>query len=224
MRYGPIYTPPSTQGTLMMPSVAGGMNWGGGAFDPDSDILVVPVSETPSWIRLTPSEELDPEAAGAPGSGLPMGPPGFIDGTDYGLQQGVLFSPFMTPCTAPPWGKLVAVDMAAGEILWEEPLGLIDKLSPIPIPLRWGTPFAGGPIATGGGVVFIGATADERFRAYDTLTGELLWEYDGPTSANATPMTYMAGGKQFVVVAAGGHSWVYPQKKGDAVVGYSLPY
>lgn len=137
--------------------------------------------------------------------------------------QGILFSPFMTPCTEPPWGKLVAVDMAAGEILWEEPLGLIDKLSPVPLPLRWGTPFAGGPIATGGGVVFIGATADERFRAYDTLTGELLWEFDGPTSANATPMTYMAGGKQFVVVATGGHSWVYPQKKGDAVVAYSLP-
>ena len=223
MRYGPIYTPPSTKGTLMMPSVAGGMNWGGGAFDPDSDILVTPVSETPSWIKLVPNEELDPEVAGAPGSGLPMGPPGFIDGTDYGLQQGVLFSPFMTPCTAPPWGKLVAVDMAAGEILWEEPLGLIDKLSPIPIPLRWGTPFAGGPIVTGGGVVFIGATADERFRAYDTLTGELLWEFDGPTSANATPMTYMADGKQFVVVATGGHSWVYPFKKGDSVVAYGLP-
>ncbi|MCY3987169.1 MAG: hypothetical protein OXF94_01015 [Gammaproteobacteria bacterium] len=96
---------------------AGGMNWGGGAFDPDSDILVAPVSETPSWVKLVPNEELDPEVAGAPGSGLPMGPPGFIDGTNYGLQQGVLFSPFMTPCTEPPWGKLVAVDMAAGEIL-----------------------------------------------------------------------------------------------------------
>ena len=223
MRYGPIYTPPSTKGTLMMPSVAGGMNWGGGAFDPDGNILVAPVSETPSWIKLVPNEDLDPEVAGAPGSGLPLGPPGYIDGTDYGLQQGILFSPLMTPCTEPPWGKLVAVDMAAGEIMWEEPLGLIDKLSPVPIPLRWGTPFAGGPIATGGGVVFIGATADERFRAYDTVTGELLWEFDGPTSANATPMTYMAGGKQFVVVATGGHTWVYPQKKGDSVVAYSLP-
>lgn len=76
---------------------------------------------------------------------------------------------------------------------------------------------------TGGGLVFIGATADERFRAYDTETGELLWEFEGPTSANATPMTYMAGGKQYVVVATGGHTWVYPYKKGDSVVAYSLP-
>ena len=72
-------------------------------------------------------------------------------------------------------------------------------------------------------MVFIGATADERFRAYDTLTGDLLWEFDGPTAANATPMTYMADGKQFVVVATGGHTWVYPFKKGDTVVAYSLP-
>ena len=223
MRYGPIYTPPTTEFTLMMPNVGGGMNWGGGAFDPASNILVTPVGQSPYRLRLIPNEEMDPETASAPTAGLPIGPPGYIEGTDYGLEQGPLFSPFMMPCTAPPWGKLVAVDMAAGEILWEAPLGLVDKLSPIPIPLRWGTPFAGGPIATGGGVVFIGATADERFRAYDTATGELLWEFEGPTSANATPMTYMAGGKQYVVVATGGHNWVYPFKKGDSVIAYSLP-
>lgn len=223
MRYGPIYTPPTTEFTLMMPNVGGGMNWGGGAFDPDSNILVTPVGESPYSLRLVPNKDIDPEVAGAPMAGLPTGPPGYIDGTDYGLEQGPLFSPFMMPCTAPPWGKLVAVDMAAGEILWEAPLGVVDKLSPIPIPLRWGTPFAGGPIATGGGVVFIGATADERFRAYDTASGDLLWEMEGPTSANATPMTYMAGGRQYVVVATGGHNWVYPFKKGDSVIAYSLP-
>ncbi len=223
MRHGPIYTPPTTEATLMMPNVGGGMNWGGGAFDPNGNILVTPVGESPYRVRLVPREDIDPEAARAPMAGLPTGPPGFIEGTDYGLEQGTLFSPFMMPCTAPPWGKLVAVDMGEGTIKWEVPLGLIDKLSPIPIPLRWGTPFAGGPIATGGGLVFIGATADERFRAYDTKSGELLWEFEGPTSANATPMTYMAGGKQFVVVATGGHNWVYPWKKGDSVVAYSLP-
>ena len=223
MRYGPIYTPPTTEFTLMMPNVGGGMNWGGGAFDPASNILVTPVGQSPYRLRLIPNEEIDPVAGRLPTAGLPIGPPGYIEGTDYGLEQGPLFSPFMMPCTEPPWGKLVAVDMAAGEILWEVPLGLVDKLSPIPVPLRWGTPFAGGPIATGGGLVFIGATADERFRAYDTETGELLWEFEGPTSANATPMTYMAGGKQYVVVATGGHNWVYPFKKGDSVVAYSLP-
>ena len=223
MRYGPIYTPPTTESTLMMPNVGGGMNWGGGAFDPNSNILVTPVGESPYRIRLIPNEEIDPEAAKAPTAGLPIGPPGYIEGTDYGLEQGTVLSPFNMPCTAPPWAKLVAVDMAEGEILWEQPLGLVDKLAPVPIPLRWGTPYAGGPIATGGGLVFIGATADERFRAYDTETGELLWEFEGPTSANATPMTYMAGGRQYVVVATGGHNWVYPYKKGDSVVAYSLP-
>ena len=223
MRYGPIYTPPTTEFTLMMPNVGGGMNWGGGAFDPASNILVTPVGQSPYRLRLIPNEEIDPVAGRLPTAGLPIGPPGYIEGTDYGLTQGPLFSPFMMPCTAPPWAKLVAVDMAEGEILWEAPLGLVDKLSPIPIPLRWGTPYAGGPIATGGGLVFIGATADERFRAYDTETGELLWEFEGPTSANATPMTYMAGGKQYVVVATGGHNWVYPYKKGDSLVAYSLP-
>ena len=223
MRYGPIYTPPTTEFTLMMPNVGGGMNWGGGAFDPASNILVTPVGQSPYRLRLIPNEEIDPVAGRLPTAGLPIGPPGYIEGTDYGLEQGPLFSPFMMPCTEPPWAKLVAVDMAEGEILWEAPLGLVDKLSPIPVPLRWGTPYAGGPIATGGGLVFIGATADERFRAYDTETGELLWEFEGPTSANATPMTYMAGGKQYVVVATGGHNWVYPYKKGDSVVAYSLP-
>ena len=223
MRYGPIYTPPTTEFTLMMPNVGGGMNWGGGAFDPASNILVTPVGQSPYRLRLIPNEEIDPVAGRLPTAGLPIGPPGYIEGTDYGLEQGPLFSPFMMPCTEPPWAKLVAVDMAAGEILWEVPLGLVDKLSPIPVPLRWGTPFAGGPIATGGGLVFIGATADERFRAYDTETGELLWEFEGPTSANATPMTYMAGGKQYVVVATGGHNWVYPYKKGDSIVAYALP-
>ena len=223
MRHGPIYTPPGMTTTLMMPNVGGGMNWGGGAYDPQGDILVTPVGQSPYRVRLIPKDELDPESARLPTAGLPIGPPGYIEGTDYGLEQGPLFSPFMMPCTEPPWAKLVAVDMAEGEIRWEVPLGLIDKLAPIPVPFRWGTPFAGGPIATGGGLVFIGATADERFRAYDTQTGELLWEFDGPTSANATPMTYMVAGKQYVVVATGGHNWVYPYKKGDSVVAYSLP-
>ena len=223
MRHGPIYTPPATTPTLMMPNVGGGMNWGGGAFVPNGNILITPVGETPYRVQLIPNEDIDPEARRTPMAGLPTGPPGFIEGTDYGLRQGPLLSPFMMPCTKPPWAKLVAVDMADGTIKWEVPLGLIDKLAPFPVPFRWGTPFAGGPIATGGGLVFIGATADERFRAYDTETGELLWEFAGPTSANATPMTYMAGGKQFVVVATGGHNWVYPQKKGDTVVAYSLP-
>jgi quinoprotein glucose dehydrogenase len=132
-------------------------------------------------------------------------------------------SPFFAPCTAPPWGLLVAVDMAEGTIKWKVPLGTIDKLMRLPIPLKWGTPAAGGPIITAGGLIFIGATADARIRAFDIDTGEQLWETEAPTAAQATPMTYMAEGRQYVVFAAGGHSWFYPSGIADYLLAYALP-
>ena len=118
---------------------------------------------------------------------------------------------------------MVAVDMISGDILWKTPFGKIDKLSPLPIGFEWGTPFAGGAISTAGGVVFIGATADERFRAFDVSTGKKLLEIKAPTSAMATPMTYMANGKQYVVIATGGHMWNYPQGISDEIIAYALP-
>ncbi len=223
MKHGPIYTPPSEQGTIMYPQVGGGMNWSGGAFVPDRNLLIVPVGRFPTFVRLIPNEQVDPELAKVPTAGNPNGPPGFIRGAPYGLEQGPLLSPFGAPCTEPPWAMLVGVDLGAGEIRWTSPLGLIDKLSPVPVALRFGTPFAGGGIATAGGLYFIGATADERFRAYDIDSGDLLWEFDAPTSANATPMTYMADGRQFVVVSTGGHAWLYPQNKQDKLIAYALP-
>jgi quinoprotein glucose dehydrogenase len=222
-KHGPVYTPPSEQGTIMYPQVGGGMNWAGGAFDPERNLLLVPVGQFPTFVRLIPNEKVDPEAAKVPTAGNPNGPPGFIKGTPYGLEQGPILSPFGAPCTEPPWAMVVGVDLAEGEIKWKSPLGLIDKLAPVPISLRLGTPFAGGGIATAGGLFFIGATADERFRAYDVDTGELLWEFDAPTSANATPMSYLANGRQFVVVSTGGHAWMYPQNKQDKLIAYALP-
>jgi quinoprotein glucose dehydrogenase len=117
---------------------------------------------------------------------------------------------------------VLSADLDKGEIVWKQPLGVIDRLSPLAIPLKFGTPFAGGAISTANGVVLIGASYDERFRAFDIETGERLWEARTPYSANATPMTYMYKGKQHVVVAAGGHSWS-PLAKGDAVLAWALP-
>ena len=151
-----------------------------------------------------------------------MGPPDYIKGADYGLQHGPLMSPSFSPCTAPPWSNLVAVDLEKGEIVWKRPFGLMDRLAPIPFPLEFGGPFSGGAIATGGDVVFMGASYDERFRAYDVETGEILWEEQMPFSANATPMTYEVDGKQFVVVSSGGHAWS-PLKKGDFIMAFALP-
>ena len=223
MRHGGYYEPPTEEGTVMYPMIGGGFNWGGGAFDPDHNLLVTPVGQLPFFIKLIPNAQIEP--SDHPMAGMPMGPPDLITGADYGLHQGPLMSMFMSPCTAPPWGLLVGVDLDKGEILWKRTLGVIDKLAPggaMPLPLEYGTPAAGGAIVTGGGLAFIGASYDERFRAFDSATGKKLWEVDIPFSANATPMTYDIDGKQYVVVSAGGHAWS-PLPKGDYILGFELP-
>ena len=131
-------------------------------------------------------------------------------------------SPRFTPCNPPPWAQLVAVDLEAGEINWKVPLGTIDKLSPIPLPLRWGAPSFGGAIVTGGGLVFIGATADDRFRAFALEDGEELWTFRLPKGSFAHPMTYMLDGRQYVVTVSGGHPFV-DQDPGDYVTAFALP-
>jgi len=225
MRHGSHYEPMSTRGTILFPQVGGGPNWGGGAFDPERNLLVTPVSQIPYYVKLVPKEQVDPEFAKRPEAGAPMQKPGYIGGTPYGVQQGPLsprdFPP--QPCTAPPWNLLVAVDMAEGEIKWKVPFGVLDKMSPFPIPLQFGTPSAGGPIVTAGGLIFIGATSDARVRAYDIETGRQLWEYVAPTSAQATPMTYEINGRQYVVFAAGGHSWYYSFGIDDYLLAFALP-
>jgi quinoprotein glucose dehydrogenase len=113
--------------------------------------------------------------------------------------------------------------MDSGEIMWRRTLGVLDKLARMPLPLEWGTPLSGGPTVTAGGLIFIGATADERFRAFDVTTGEKLWETETPSAAMATPMTYSIDGKQYVVVMAGGHMFYYMQNITDYIVAFALP-
>ena len=125
------------------------------------------------------------------------------------------------PPIAPPWAKLVAVDLQSGAIKWEVPLGTIEKLSPIPLPIRWGAPTFGGAIVTAGGLVFIGATADNRFRAFRLSDGKEIWSTKLPTGSFAHPMTYEIDGKQYVVTIAGGHPFV-DQDPGDWVIAFSL--
>jgi len=222
-RTGPIYTPPSLEGTLMYPAMGGGANWGGGAYDPERRWLITSVARLPYFLQLLPAAEQDPAVITAPGAGRPLGPPGLIEGTPYAAAQGPLLSPFNMPCTAPPWGTLLALDLDSAEIRWEIPLGSIDRLSPLPLPLEWGVPGAGGAIATAGGLVFIGSAPDERFRAFDIETGRKLWEVETPTATMATPMTYQRDGRQFIVIAAGGHQFLYPRKPGDWLLAYALP-
>ncbi len=215
-----MYTPPSTRGTVVFPSSAGGMNWGGGAVVPGSGILITPTLHMAQVHRLVPRDEVDAENSGS-GSHLffPMA------GTDYVMELYFLTSPLGTPCTEPPWARLSAVNLGTGELLWQVPLGSIEQLADrrigVPLPLEMGTPMAGGPIVTAGGLAFIAATADDRIRAFDIETGQKLWEAELPAGGQSTPMTYAADGRQYVVIVAGGHPY-YGTTRGDHIIAFTL--
>ncbi len=219
--HGPIYTPPSLKGSVLLPGAAGGPDWGGGAFDPDSKLMVVPSNRVAMVVTLVPRDKADFKAGQAIETGKAMFFPN--EGITYVTKMEPLLSPLGTPCTAPPWAKLTAVDMSTGQIRWEVALGSIEKLAPVPIPWELGTPGAGGPLITAGGLVFIGYTLDDKFRAFDLATGETVWKSELPAAGMATPMSYEINGEQFVVIPAGGHS-MYGSTKGDSVVAYKLKH
>ena len=224
LRRGPIFTPPSLQGTLQVPGNAGGTNWGGLSFDRSHGLIVVNQTNLPFIAQLIPRGQvagLRNHSGGMDGAWeyAPM------KGTPYVMRRKALLSPWGLPCSPPPWGTLAAVDASTGKIRWQVPLGTVKELAPIPLPIAWGTPTLGGPLTTAAGLTFIGATMDSTFRAFDTETGRELWHTAVPASAIATPMTYRAraGGRQYVVVAAGGHGKVNGIKLGDYVVAFALP-
>src|SRR5262249_23009921 len=124
------------------------------------------------------------------------------------------------PAIRPPWGTLNAIDLNTGEYRWRRPLGEIAELTARGVPLT-GTENYGGPLVTGGRLVFIAATRDERFRAFDRRTGDLLWETKLPAGGYATPTTYAVNGAQYVVIACGGGKMGTPS--GDAYVSFALP-
>jgi len=135
-----------------------------------------------------------------------------------------LLSPFGVPCNPPPWGQLHAVDMHSGKILWSVPLGTTADYAPFSqyVLGNSGMLNLGGPISTDSGLVFIGATMDDYLRAFDARTGAELWKGRLPAGGQATPMTYMWKGKQYVVIAAGGHDKA-GTKRGDQVIAFALP-
>ena len=222
-----IFTPPSTQGTIQYPGMVGGMNWGSLSVDEGRRLLVVNTQRIATYIRLVPRAEYDAMVEANDGQDPAFGYEPQA-GTPYALERVPLLSPWLgAPCNPPPWGTLVAVDLATGDIVWDVPLGNTRDLAPWPVWLflgELGVPNLGGPITTASGLTFIGATTDAYVRAFKTATGELLWKSRLPASAQATPMTYRIrpDGKQFVVIAAGGHM-LLGTKPGDALVAYALP-
>jgi quinoprotein glucose dehydrogenase len=221
LRHGPLYTPPGEQGTILMPGFAGGANWGGGAVDPVRNVLVVNtlhVAGVAKLVRRTGDPLLNAAPDGVDAAGVIRFPQ---MGTPFAVESWLLASPLGVPCTEPPWGRLTAVDLERGTILWQVALGTLEKLLPVPLPLQMGAPNAGGAIVSAGGLVFIAASADDRFRAFDVQDGSVLWQARLPAGGQAIPMTYEAGGRQFVVIAAGGHA-LYRTTPGDYVIAYAL--
>jgi quinoprotein glucose dehydrogenase len=219
-----LFTPISETLTLMYPGSLGGANWGGGAMIGDSGMLLVNVNNVPfsgKLIRAT-NEEQSSASQDHPAAGSRMQVS--MQGTGYTVDIGALQSPGGIPCNAPPWGKLVAVDLVRGTIEWEAPLGSVHEMAPFPLPFKinWGTPNLGGGIATAGGLFFIGATMDRQIRAFDTTTGEVLWSFELAVDATATPMTYTYEGRQYVVINAGGHH-MFKRGYGDFLYAFALP-
>ncbi|TFG80693.1 MAG: pyrroloquinoline quinone-dependent dehydrogenase, partial [Chromatiales bacterium] len=138
------------------------------------------------------------------------------------MQRVTVLSPFGIPCNPPPWGLLHAIDMNSGEVIWESVLGTTEEIAPLGFALHTGTPTAGGPLVTAGGLVFISAAMDSYLRAFDAKTGAELWQGKLPAGGQATPMSYVYGDRQYVVIAAGGHKEMQT-RKGDYVIAYALP-
>jgi quinoprotein glucose dehydrogenase len=210
-----LFTPPSTQGTLIHPFTGGGANWGGAAYDASRNLLVVNMSNMAQRVTLIPADKVDAEAEThheaeiAPQRGAP-----------FGVRRDILVSPLGLPCTPPPWGVLAAVDLDTGALVWRSRLGTTRDLAG-GFAFDTGTPNLGGPIATAGGLVFISATLDYYLRAFDIETGDELWKARLPAGGQATPMTYEWQGRQYVVIYAGGYGRA-GTKLGDSLVAFAL--
>ncbi len=215
-RYEGLFTPPSRDGSILFPSALGGGNWGGAAYDPSTNLLIIKAENLATWLRLAPIDD-GKEGTARDYLNRPL------LGTPYRVEGEVWISPSGFPCTPPPWGTLSAIDMDSGELRWQMPLGRLRAMGiTLPAAFGWGSPSVGGPIVTSGGLVFVASTLDHNLRALDVETGEELWSGSLPAPGMTVPITYRAGGRQFVVIAAGGNARAGTAQS-DALVAFALP-
>jgi quinoprotein glucose dehydrogenase len=210
-----IFTPPSVEGSIEQPGYGGGVEWGGIAFDPTHQIAVVNTNDLPMLVALVPRDQLMAQEMSGQYKGWDFSE---MTGTPYGMRRKAFTSSLGTPCVKPPWGELSAIDMRTGQRLWQVPLGNAIKN-------HWntGVPGVGGPVVTATGLVFVAASMDGDIRAFDEHDGKLLWQYHLPAGGQATPMTYSIGGRQYVVIVAGGHG-ALGTPRGDYVMAFALPH
>ena len=210
-----LYTPPSTNGTVVFPMTGGGVNWGGAAFDPVNQILYANISRAIHIVKLLPR-------AATTGFNPPPGHDfGQQQGAPFAMTRAVAMSPLGLLCNKPPWGEMVAVDLGKGKILWRSRVGTTEDRAPLGIAFHWGTPLVNGLVITAGGLAFTGAM-DAYLRAFNSKTGEELWQGRLPVPGVANPMTYLWKGEQYVAIGAGGHS-ESGTTIGDSVVAFRLP-
>jgi quinoprotein glucose dehydrogenase len=217
-----LFTPPDERGSILWPSYLGGVNWGGIAFDQHRQRVIAAVNHLPMVVTLMQPGNVERQRAS---EDFPNSEFAYQHGTPYAMRREPFLSPWGLPCTPPPWGTLVNVDLRENRIVWQVPLGSTAGFTPWFVPDRdFGMPNLGGPIVTAGELVFVGAAMDAYFRAFDLETGRELWKHKLPAGGHATPMTYRAGKtqRQFVVISAGGHGKLGTDR-GDYVVAFALP-
>jgi quinoprotein glucose dehydrogenase len=197
-RMGPLFTPPSLQGTIMRPGVIGGANWGGGAFDPETGILYVKTTNSPAIARLIKPDKT---------SNIPFASEVQADYIMAGENNTTFHDGI--PLLKPPYGQLTAVNLNTGDIAWQVPFGDDARLRAHPalrgakLPAKLGAAGVQGAMVTKGGIVFAGG-GDAAFHAIDKKSGEELWSHPFSARTTGTPMTYStSSGRQFVVIATG---------------------
>ena len=219
LTYEGMYTPPITkgEGTLTYPDSAGGVQWGGVAFDPQKQIAIVNTSHIVQYVKLYSREDYD-NADKDSGNESGFAPQ---EGAPYGMRLLVASNWLGMPCWQPPFGEIVALDMHTGDVKWRRPVGASQQYGFF-MPESWGSPTIGGPAVTAGGVIFIGASMDAKVRAYSVESGEELWSDQAEAPAVANPSVYEYKGRQYVAFVAGGNT-ILKDQVGDQVVVYALP-
>ena len=224
-------TPLSTERpTLTWPGYLGGIDWGGVSVDPGRGLMIVNNNQVANYNRLIPRADADRRGI-KPMSASHMtdvGGPVAQQGVPYAAHIAPFLSPIAIPCQQPPYGRISAVDLKTGKLAWTRIFGTSRDSGPLAlptfVPIPMGVPNIGGSVATASGLTFIGATQEHAFRAYDTATGRLLWKTRLPAGGNASPTTYWSqeSGRQFVVIAAGGHAAMLSGSS-DELIAYALP-